>query len=144
MGGGGWPATPRRTPAHGPTPTPPSTPQGTDSAYSWNACRAPWRLAAYIKHTNDPKAKTVASRMNDFFERQADGKLVGTYTLPGCVPRVDYGATAFAAPAASLLKVMGSSKAGAMEAQATSARQWPAGRGYYGDSIALLSDLMTQ
>ena len=117
-----------------------------DADYSWNACRAPWRLAAYIKHSSDPLARKAAGPMTSFFEERAASKLYAGYTLPGCTPRVDYINAAFSGPAWALLKAMDKNDAAAqMEDQIRTARAVPKwGKSYYSDSRLLRSQLETR
>jgi endoglucanase len=118
-----------------------------DADFSWNACRAPWRLAAYIKRNpQDALARQAAGPMTSFFEERAFSKLYAGYYLPSCTPRVDYINAAFSGPAWALLKVMGKNDAAAaMEDQIRTARAVPKwGKSYYSDSILLLSQLETR
>lgn len=69
-----------------------------DGAYSWNACRDPWRLA-----TGPARARDAASRIVTWMEQETDGdpaRLRAGYALDGTpLADTDYLSMAYAAPA---------------------------------------------
>lgn len=71
-----------------------------DGQYNYNACRAPWRIAADYLLAGDPRALAALRPINAWL-RQATGgdpgKVVGGYTLDGTA-LVSYYEPAFAAP----------------------------------------------
>ncbi|CAL5226006.1 g8809 [Coccomyxa viridis] len=118
----------------------------TDGSYWFNACRVPWRLAAYWKSYGKHAVEQsglmpTMEALQKFFEKEvlSHGQVYGGYDLYGNRLN-DWTSNSFLAPAWCLLKVMGSSKADDLEQKV---REHLHDR-YYADSILLLSMLETQ
>ncbi len=72
----------------------------TDGAYSYNACRDPWRIASQFLTTGDARSKELVQKLNDFARGAAAGdawSLKAGYSLDGS-PLGDYLSLAFVAP----------------------------------------------
>jgi endoglucanase len=113
----------------------------TDSDFSWNACRVPWRLAArLVEDPSDQRARALAQRLASFYQSRT--KLNAGYRLPTLEPLVDFEAVAFSAPAWALLKALGDPKASQYEADVRRLRSYGGlAKSYYGDSTLLLAGL---
>ncbi len=112
-----------------------------DGAFSYNACRVPWRLGVDYLLTGDPRAIALLSSFNAWIERATGGdpaKLNAGYRLDG-TPLKDDSSAAFTGPAA-------------VAAMSDPARQrwldalWAdllgrdvVGEGYYGGTLKLLT-----
>jgi hypothetical protein len=116
----------------------------TDSEYSWNSCRVPWRVAARVaQDPSDEAAQANARKLANFFTSQS--KLNAGYRLPEMTPLEQYEAVAFSAPAWALLKVMGDPKAQMYADDVKRLRNIGGlARSYYGDTTLLLAGLQLQ
>ncbi|KAK9904778.1 hypothetical protein WJX75_002321 [Coccomyxa subellipsoidea] len=111
-----------------------------DGCFSYNACRVPWKLAAFYKSldnsSSDPdwqKVKDAAFKMKGFFEDlvlNKEQKVTAGYKLDG-TPLNSYEDLCFTAPAWRLLTVLGANDAATQVEKDM-------------DSILLLSLLQTQ
>lgn len=114
----------------------------TDGAYSWNACRVPWRIASDYLVTGDPRAREAVRRLEAWARDttgddpasvrdgyQLDGTAIGT------APEI-----AFVAPLAvgAMIEPESGSNQAWLDALWSFVVDTDAGD-YYGDSIKLLS-----
>lgn len=123
-------------------PAPPIFLEGPhDGAYSWNACRDPWRLGADALRRGDPTLRAVMRRVGTWAKGVSGGapnKLHQGYSLDGR-PLAPGFSLAYAAPL-----MMAATQAGdqawldALWRKVTTNKP----QGYYPDSIALLSALV--
>ena len=79
--------------------------------YFWNACRIPWRLATDYVTSGDQRAKSVTTKMTNFFQRSSGGdplKVYPAYKLDGTALDTRYNSQAFSGPIAAGAMVDGS------------------------------------
>ena len=112
----------------------------SDGAYSYNACRDPWRIALGFLINGDERGRTIARRMNTWIRGAAGGdpdNILPGYRLDGGSLGRDYFDNAFVAPFGVAAMVDAAN-------QDWLNRLWDAvvasrDAGYYGDTIAMLS-----
>ncbi|KAJ3019434.1 hypothetical protein HKX48_002077 [Thoreauomyces humboldtii] len=101
-----------------------------DGHFHYNACRCPWRIAAYWKYTGDARVLPILQNMARFFDGQKE--VQAGYKLNG-KSYADYTEKCFTAPAWLCLHVLGSPNA---------RRVWDTLKddeaSYFGDSIEAL------
>ncbi|KAJ3171519.1 hypothetical protein HDU88_007599 [Geranomyces variabilis] len=101
-----------------------------DGDYHYNACRVPWRFAAYLKATGDQRVVPILAAQARFFDTQKE--IAAGYKLSG-KSYVDYTDKAFTAPAWSALHIMGSPHAPRIFQTLEDDEA-----AYFGDTIAML------
>ncbi|KAI8919412.1 cellulase [Powellomyces hirtus] len=105
---------------------------GHDGDFHYNACRTPWRLAAYLKSTGDQRVLPILQAMAKFFDTQKE--ISAGYKLNG-KSYVDYTDKCFTAPAWMCLHVLGSPNAGRIWSTLADDEC-----SYFGDSIQALCE----
>ncbi len=124
-------------------PAPPNFLEGLgDGAFSYNACRDPWRFAMDVLINADPLSLEIVSRLSHWAESAAGGDpgaIVDGYTLDG-IPLSDTepGSTAFLAPLGAAARVVPGQGAWLDALWTAVHRRY---EGYYEDSLDLLSML---
>jgi endo-1,4-beta-D-glucanase Y len=89
-------------PRSSPKPAPPNFLENpSDGAYSYNACRNPWRLAVHYLVHGDPRAKALLDTLNGWLRDDTGGDahaIMPGYNLDGSPLPRDYRANAFNGP----------------------------------------------
>jgi hypothetical protein len=131
------------TPAPAPSPDFYTQRQVNEGAYLWNACRCPWRWATDYLLSGDPRAKTVTTRLLDFFSPKVQAG--GIFAID-CGYRLDGTVLAGGDSAAFISPIM---LGGCVDAkyQALVDAGWAWGKsrmvtGYYDGEIQLLSSVV--
>ncbi|SDS82699.1 Glycosyl hydrolases family 8 [Streptomyces sp. TLI_053] len=110
-----------------------------DGAYSWNACRDPWRLGVDGLTTGDPKSLAAVRKMNSWIKQATGGdpdRIAQGYKLNGTVAESG-SSVAFIAPFAVAAATDTGSQAW-LDALWTKMNSVPLDQGsYYGSSIQL-------
>ena len=115
--------------------------EAADAAYSWNACRLPWRLGVDALTRRDSQARDLLAPLTDWARDVTDGEplhLRAGYTLDGeALPDSDFATMAFIAPlgVAALLDDEHRPWLDAIWEAVVAAEP----EGYYEDSLRLLS-----
>lgn len=107
-----------------------------DGCYSYNACRVPWRIAAYYKATRDHRVEPILRWYAKFAGyghegRQGPKKIVSGYTLDG-QPLNDYQSAAFLMPMWTCLHVLNDPTAERFYLEAMACNE---DSGYFEDAI---------
>ncbi|MEO5970704.1 MAG: glycosyl hydrolase family 8 [Bdellovibrionia bacterium] len=113
----------------------------TDGAYSYNACRAPWRLAMDFFVNGNVEAKNIVQKMNKFIRSKTNGnpsQIRDGYRLNGTVIG-SYPSMAFVAPFAVGAMVDSSNQAWLNSLWDTIVSTSITSGGYYENSIKMLN-----
>lgn len=125
-----------------PRPAPPNFLEAsTDGAYSWNACRFPWRLAVDYFHNGSAESKAALERLLSWAKAKTGGdptRFNAGYRLDGTALVSDT-STAFISPLVAA-SIIGSQHQAFLDAgwAEISNRQ----EGYYADTLTLLGMLV--
>jgi endoglucanase len=127
-----------------PTPAPPRWLEGPDDgAYSWNACRTPWRLATDWLLHGDVRARTAVETMNTWVRRvttERPDRIQSGYSLTGDrLAGTNTGELAFIAPFAVSATVDARNQAWLDALWTAVATPSLASQPYFGNTIRLLS-----
>lgn len=129
-------------PLGAPAPVAPGFLEGDgDGAYSYNACRDPWRIGTDYLVSDDPRARAAVEAINGWIEAETGGDpalIQAGYQLDGQpLPGADYLTMAFVAPF-GVAAMSGPEHQAWLDALwSTVAAQPP--EGYYEDTVKLLS-----
>ncbi len=115
----------------------------TDGAFSWNACRVPWRLGTDWLISGDPRARAALQRLNAFIRAKTGDdprRIDGGYHLDGdAIPPHLQNETAFVA-AFGVAAMTDEANQAWLDAIWTRVAESPLGAdNYYGNSLKLLS-----
>jgi endo-1,4-beta-D-glucanase Y len=128
-----------RDPLGSPAPAEPNfLERDVDGAYSFNACRDPWRLGSHFLTTGDERARAAANRIEDFVRESTGGdawNVKGGYWLDGS-PIADYLSLAFVAPL-GVGAMLDPTRQSWLDALWDVTRQ-QSDEGYYADTLRLL------
>lgn len=102
-----------------------------DGCYSYNACRVPWRIAAYYKATKDPRVEPILRWFADWGTKLMPKNIYSGYNLQ-CEPLNNYNSLAFIMPIWSAIHVTKSAGAEKFYLNAMSLETDP---GYFEEAI---------
>jgi endo-1,4-beta-D-glucanase Y len=133
--------------ADGSTPSPANSGwlETNDGTYSWNACRAPWRIGTDYLMSGDARSQAAVRRLNAFIREATGGDPAAVragYQLDG-TPTADYAELAFVAP--FMVSAMVEPETGSNQAWLDALWGYVTTHddgGYYADSIKLISMLV--
>jgi endoglucanase len=112
-----------------------------DGAYSWNACRDPWRLGVHFLTSGDARSRTAVQRLNTFIKQKTGNRpdqIKAGYKLNGSVSGgANFLTMAYAAPFGVSAMVDASNQAWLDKVWTLVEGYGP--EGYYEDSIKLMT-----